>query len=274
MAIDHPEPEKLAAAIRDIAITSGSANEDITLVGGQSVLFWAEAYNIQVPQNIAILTEDVDFVANKTDILDVEEALSARFSCKLIIADMDQSSPNSGKMSVEYPGVGKINIDFLRMITGVDPGEVSKNAFPFDLGDGSVIHIISPILLLRSKISNIGAHLNKRNEEGIAQAKLAIEIAKKYLEDRILNGSKPPYQEFEEVIRFSRCDAALYANKFHGLDPMAAIPLEAIPADDPFLVKRYPVAMEQLKIKRQKFDTLIQRMDACNKNSKSGRYQP
>lgn len=270
--MDIDDLKKRSAAIRDIAMRIGQASEDITLVGGQSVLFWAESLNVPIPPGIALLTDDVDFLASKTDILEIEDALAHQFDCKLIIAGMDESSPNSGKMTINYAGTEKINVDFLRLITGIDSNEIEKSSFPFEV-DGKIIHVISPVLLLRSKVSNIGAHLNKRNEEGLAQAHMAIEIAKKYLESRCASENMP-YAEFEDIIRFARSDAALYANKFHDIDVMTSIPIASLASDNPFKVKRYPVAMNQIQIKRDKFDDLIERMARYENNATSSRFQP
>lgn len=269
-------PELLSVAIRDIALRLGVASEDMVLVGGQSVIFWSEMLGIPLPEDIPALTEDVDFIAMQTDIVGAEIAVSAVFDAKLLIATLDDSSPNSGKMIIDYPGIGKVNVDFLRTITGVGTDEAIKTAFPMTV-DGRSIRVLSPILVLQSKVSNLGAHLNKRNREGIAQASLSIEIARRYLVAKCevtQDGKKPPYQQFEQIIRFSRSDAAMYAYKFHGLDPMASLPVEALPQDDPFLIKRLPVAREHIAEQRKKFDALIQRMDAFDKKPKSARFQP
>lgn len=264
-------PEMLA--IREVALLVGHATSDAVLVGGQSVLFWAEIYGVIPKDDIPALTEDVDFVAGLTDISDAENALSAKYKVDLRIAGMDDASVNSGKMTVHHPVFGKLNIDFLRMITGLDTSDVTANAISLSV-DGINFKIISPINLLKSKISNIGAHLNKRNVEGVEQAKLAIEIASRYMIEKIGLQPKPPYGDFEKIISFSRCDAALYANKFHGLDTMKALPIKSLQKDDPFLLKRYPVAMEQIEIKRKKFDDLIERMAHYDNQAESNRFQP
>jgi hypothetical protein len=260
-------------SIREIALLVGRASDDSVLVGGQSVLFWAEIYGLVSRDDIPALTEDVDFVAGLTDIIDAENALSAKYKVDLRIANMDDVSANSGKMTVHHPVSGKINIDFLRMITGLDSGDLILSAISLSI-DGVQFKIISPINLLKSKISNIGAHPGKRSEEGVEQARMAIKIAEKYLIEKVAAQIKPPYSDFEKIIAFSKCDAALYANKFYGLDTMKAIPLDVLPKDDPFLLKRYDTAMTQLVIKRDKFDALIQRMESFDKKPKSSRFQP
>ncbi|MDP2759913.1 MAG: hypothetical protein Q8O64_05835 [Sideroxyarcus sp.] len=273
MAIKHPNPAGLSRAIRDIAIRIGRSSEDIILVGGQSVLFWVEIFDIPLPKELPILTEDVDFIASMSDIVDAEDAISPVFDMKLAIASMDETSPNSGKMTIKYPDVGKVNVDFLRMITGLSVEEATKDPFPMNI-DGDVIQVLSPILLLKSKISNIGYHLSKRNDEGIAQGRLAVAIARRYLELKIKEGDKMPYSLFEEIIRFSKNDVASYAYQFNGIDTMTAIPVEMLPKDDPFVVKRYPVAMNQVSIKRAKFAAMVERMSACDNDALNARFHP
>lgn len=264
-------PEMLA--IREVALLVGHATNDAVLVGGQSVLFWGEVYGVIPKGDIPALTEDVDFIGGLTDIVDAENALAAKYKVDLRIASMDDASINSGKMTVHHPVFGKLNIDFLRMITGLDASDVVSSAILLSI-DGIEFKIISPVNLLKSKISNIGAHLNKRNKEGIEQAGLAVEIANRYMTEKIGLQPKPPYGDFEKVIALTKCDAALYANKFHGLDTMKALPIESLPQDDPFLLKRYPVAMEQIEIKRKKFDDLIERMARYDNQAESNRFQP
>lgn len=261
-------------AIREIALQIGHAAGDAVLVGGQSVLFWADIYKITPSGDIPALTEDVDFVASMTDIADAENAISALYSVDLRLASMDETSPNSGKMTIHHPKAGKINVDFLRMITGLDSGEVVDNAVTLSI-DGVTFKIISPINLLKSKVSNLGAHLNKRNKEGVEQARLAVLIAEQYMMAKLADpDKKPPYQDFEKIIRLSMSDAALYANKYFGIDPMAAIPLDKLSDLDQFKIKRYSVAMNQIQIKRDKFDELIERMARYDNNATSSRFQP
>jgi hypothetical protein len=55
---------------------------------------------------------------------------------------------------------------------------------------------------------------------------------------------------------------------------MAALPIDVLPKDDSFLIKRLPVAQNHIKEHRKKFDALIERMDAFDKKPKSVRFQP
>lgn len=275
MPIDHENPEALANAVRNLAIELSEASSEMVLVGGQSVLFWAEIYGVPTPPGIAALTEDVDFVATSTNAMDVENVIANKYKTSLKIATMDDVSPNSAKMSILISGAGKINIDFLRQITGLDTDEVVEDAAIITI-DGHQIKVIPPLLLMKSKISNLGAHLNKRCEEGVGQARMSVDILHRHLVSWFASNpdSKPPYQQFEQIIRFSRSDAALYAFKYYGIDPLAALPVEAMAQDDPFVVKRLPVAREQIGICRAKFDALIERMESINKEPARARFQP
>ncbi len=275
-------PEKVAEAIRAIALSIGGGASDAVLVGGQAVLFWANEMGIPVPPGIPLVTRDVDFIASIPDIMDAESAISKIYNSSLVIAGMDDASPNSGTLVVDYPGACKINVDFLRTVTGLGTGEIRESSFPMKIkgqnGGEIVMRVISPIDLLISKVSNLGAHPNKRNAEGIAQAKLTVEIVKRYLEEKIVEANKAaqkaPYRQFEQVVNLAMDDPALFAHRNFGIDVLRAIPLEALDLADPFIVKRLPVVERQVAVKREKFDNMIMRMESFGHNEMSARFHP
>lgn len=267
-------PELLAKKIREISLIIGQQEKNSILVGGQSVVFWSEIYKIPQTHGLTVLTEDVDFVSAKEEALHAESVLSLFYETKINIATMDETSPNSAKMSVFVPNLGKINVDFLRMITGLDTKDLSLKSSIIQI-EGHSIKIINPFQLLTSKISNLGSHLNKRGPAGIAQADLAVKILNKHIEHNTQeHGIKNSYSQFEKVIKFAFSQPACFSKQFCDVDVMEAIPLHAIPEDDPFMIKRLPVAQKQVYEYRERFEAMADRMTSYGHDPNYQRFQP
>ncbi|WP_321820893.1 MULTISPECIES: hypothetical protein [unclassified Burkholderia] len=259
--------EEKPALTRDQAalIIREASTEETVLVGGQAVVFWCERFDIPLPG--PALTRDIDFYGGKEAVIAASEKLAA-MNPRVYIASLDDATPNSGKIAVDLPGLeDACEIDFLYLVAGLGSMEVLEKAVPMQI-DGVTINVIHPLLLLESKISNLKQIPEKRGFAGQSQAKLAVEVAKRFLVNTV--GQVEPRQTLnmlKRVIRFSDGDEAKYAWYHFDIDTTAAVPLDALrQAGDPqiqrFLNEGWPVEEQRLNEHRERFRSIADRQKA------------
>lgn len=215
------EMEKRISAIQDIAIRIGSLSEGIVLICGHSTLFLAERYRVDLPTGIAFSTKSIDFIAIGISVLEIDDLISYHLDSSIV--RLDKTSPSSGEITINVPSVGMVGINFLQFAAGVDRN-ILKSALSIKSNTGKTFRLISPIMLLKNRISRI-AYSRKPKPEEIACARASVEIARHYLAEKYTNDASPD-AEIDEIIHFAGSDAAAFVDEFHQINLLRALPLE------------------------------------------------
>jgi hypothetical protein len=219
------------------------SDEQVVLVGGQSVMFWAYYYGL-INQNESFTT-DIDFFGNSADI----EAADARLVAiqhQTLFAELDDASPNSGVILVEYKGL-KVRVDYLWSVYGLAGSDIIERSVPLNInGNTSTIRVLHPLMCLESKLANLGAFPNKRNAFGVTQAELTIKVAQRYIQNLLENQRlRDALNAIERVARIAQMDASNFAWLIFQLDVSLAIPpLNLLPTE--FINLRLPQINERL----------------------------
>lgn len=193
--------------------------QDMVLVGGNAVIFWAEYYGVHLKTDD--LTTDVDFFATQNDVIEVSDRLSLPH--RQYIPDMGDPSPNSGKIAVDIEGFSEpVEIDFLRCVTGLSDADIKSRSIEVALGSIK-IRVLNPLHCLESKLSNLRAHPQKRSEEGFEQARIAIEVARSYLNDMAINERKF-IASVKRVFELARSDTGVFCSQEYGLHAFSSVP--------------------------------------------------
>jgi hypothetical protein len=155
------------------ALASLSNPQSVVLVGGQALSFWVDYFHIPVPETgTPYLTQDADFLAMKTD----AEELNHLLGGKLKVATLSDNTPNTAIIEFVGPSGNKLIIDFLGIVAGLNPDEVRRLSVPVEI-EGNRINVLHPMLCLKSRMFNLYSIPSKRNRNGVAQAKVSIEVA-------------------------------------------------------------------------------------------------
>lgn len=220
------------------ALVAQTRSDHAVLIGGQAVAFWIEYFGIK--SRLPALTRDIDYLATIAEARRVSTRL--KIPHKLRTATLDDHTPNSAVISVELDGYPEpILIDYLANIVGVDSGAIKKSAADVEF-EGEKIRVLHPLHLLQAKIWNLYRLEDKRNPEGIEQARLAIEIVAAFIEQ-----SKMPRRELlktiETIGKFAATAPARFAADKYQFDCLKAIPRSifkegVLPAE--FHNKRWP----------------------------------
>jgi hypothetical protein len=122
----------LSEQIQEVALTEEEKNTILSycgpeplLVGGQALAFWAVWFKIASPAELGDkVTTDADFVGSSKN----ARALNKQLHWTMWTPSLDDSTPQTAKLTkrVDYNGVKQI--DFLHSIVGLDTKEIRKRA--------------------------------------------------------------------------------------------------------------------------------------------------
>lgn len=239
------------------------------LVGGQALATWAVYYDIQpVGELSKSVTMDADFIGTR----DIARALQRRLGQPWHVREgtLDDAGGQVAKVYATLPGEGIKQIDFLSGIVGLDTQRIRERASQLILTDDVVVHILHPLDVLESRLRNLAVLASKQNPIGIAQARLAVNVARAFVESHMTAGGNPRIVR-QAVKRLEKLalDRQLCQVAFtYSIDVLAAIPASRI-AYPSFHEKHWPNILRRLESKREKFVVLQARRRALRQRDKS-----
>lgn len=232
------------------------ASDNLVLVGGQAVMFWAHHYGLADQQ--ASLTRDIDYFGQRADIEDADIRL-ANFAHSTHYVSWDDSSPNTGLILVDVPGLDeKVRIDFLWAIQGLGGSDLRERAVRVRLpGADADILVMHPIMCLESKISNLGAFVHKRTAAGIEQARLSVQVIARLILDMLGDGrERDALKTVERLARIAASDSSHFAFSICGIDVLDAIKVDAFSSVE-FKSIRMPQIRAHIDDRRARFAALL-----------------
>lgn len=244
------------------------ADENTVVVGGQSVMAWAQYFGI-INKHTSY-TRDIDIFGTYADI----EAADLRLIMvehETKFAEPNDSSPNSGLILITLPGSKKVRVDFLWAVQGLSGSDIQERSVKLKLGEtDKFIRVLHPLMCLESKIVNLGAFPIKRDEAGVAQAKMAIKVAHAYISDLLAhNRERDALNAVERVFRVAQLDAASFIWHIFDIDLVEAIPVAALP--QAFQDIRLPQMADRLNTVRIAFGRRLPE-DPVEKNTRTMRF--
>lgn len=164
-----------------------TAAADVVLVGGQALAFWMDHYDVRQPAQAApAISRDVDFfthdAANTGPLREFARAIGGRSE------PVDPSAITALVGSAIAPAEeGRIyNVDLLHSIVGLERENVVANAVSVAIpGSRATLRVMHPLDVLQSRNANLHSLAEKQDALGQLQFRLAIEVARRHLEERI-----------------------------------------------------------------------------------------
>jgi hypothetical protein len=245
--------------LRGVALTPAEIAQILTvcgtqalLVGGQSLAFWALHYRVHP---VGVLSEsvtmDVDFVGTAQVAALLKKRLGERW--KLHLAPLDDMSGQTAKVYAVLPDNGLKQVDFLSGIVGLDTQAAIARAVEVEADPGVWIRVLHPLDVLESRLHNLRQLPSKRNEVGIAQTRLAVDVVRAFIEDRLAAGdASRVFQAIKRVKRLALSPALARTAFDHGVDVLAAVPVARI-AKEGFQEKFWPDVVSKLQLKHARY---------------------
>jgi hypothetical protein len=160
-----------------------AAGEDVVLVGGQALAFWMDRFGIRQPGDLPAVSRDVDFftrdAANTAPLRAFAQAIRGRANAlppEAITALVGNAVAAAGEDSV-------YNVDLLHSVVGLTRAEIDDNAVRVRIGGvPHPVRVMHPLDVLQSRSANLHELREKQDDLGRLQLRLAIEVARCFLE--------------------------------------------------------------------------------------------
>ncbi|HEY9268197.1 MAG TPA: hypothetical protein VIO39_01940 [Methylotenera sp.] len=245
---DWFHPEDIPFLIDALNKTNGNP----VLVGGQSLTFWIDYYSIPIPHiTTPYLTQDADILGSVGDAQVVANLLGG----KVKIADISDNTPNTAIVIYNAQDGRKLLIDFMGGLVGLDNDEINKTAVTLKYKDIGVINILHPRLVLKSRIANLEVLPSKRNGNGVSQARLAVEVCKKFITEYVKSLPTADQENYlmtkaRWLAKLAKSPSGLFVYKNWGIDVLEAAPISLI-SHEAFLKLDWPKQLGWVANKRK-----------------------
>jgi hypothetical protein len=213
------------------------------LVGGQALAFWADHLQVKRPANlISGVTADADFIGDSL----LAKNLGKRLGWQTWIPALDDSTPQTGKVTHRTRNGGVKQVDFLSGVAGLTTKDLARRAIELEVPDIGRLRVIHPVDVLDSRIQNLHLLPGKRTDAGIAQARLAVDVAREF----IIRGERVGLKLLERVADIAADMAAVRVFLLFGIDPLQAVPLEDFRTTSALHKVRWPQIVAEVGAKR------------------------
>jgi hypothetical protein len=152
------------------------------LVGGQALAFWADHLQVERPANLVSgVTADADFIGNSA----LAKDLARHLGWQIWIPALDDSTPQTGKVTHRTKS-GKVKqVDFLSGVVGLTTKDLARRAIEMEVPNIGHLRVIHPIDVLDSRIRNLQLLPENRTDAGIAQARLAVDVVRAFIRQEV-----------------------------------------------------------------------------------------
>lgn len=214
------------------------------LVGGQALAFWADHLKVELPEALQSgVTADADFIGDAA----LAAALGTRLGWQTWIPPLDDSTPQTGKVTHRGQGGGIKQVDFLSGVAGLTTKDLIRRAIELEVGGIGRLRVIHPIDVLDSRIQNLHLLPGKRTPAGLAQARLAVAVVRAFILREVASrGERIGLKLLERIAEIAQDIAAVRVFLLYGIDPLAAAPLEEFRATAALHSLRWPQIVSEV----------------------------
>jgi hypothetical protein len=219
------------------------------LVGGQALAFWADHLQVERPVNlISGVTADADFIGDSS----LAKDLARRLGWQIWIPTLDDSTPQTGKVTHRTKSGEVKQVDFLSGVAGLTTKDLARRAIEMEVPHIGHLRVIHPIDVLDSRIQNLHLLPEKRTDAGIAQARLAVDVARAFIRREVASrDERVGLKLLERVVDIAGDYAAVRVFLLYGIDPLKGVPLEDFRTTSALHKVRWPQVVAAVGEKRE-----------------------
>lgn len=218
-------------------------DKDDVLIGGQSILFWCNQFDISHDIKGA-LTDDIDVLGTQESVFNIAEKTKGFAH---VVPGTTFGTSLIGQVTVNVEAKIVIEIDVLSKVLGVEKSEAIQFATPVTIHETSIL-VLNPLHCLKSKSFNYTKVPEKQDKYGFVQAQLSTKIANVYLTEVINNKDwLTAIQGIEYVHKLAAHSIGKFCAK-NGINIYDAIPVDNINLieNNNFIEKRLPRLMNSI----------------------------
>ena len=229
------------------------AGTDMILVGGQALAFWAAYYHTLAP-TIAI-TKDVDLLGSRADV----ERLARGLDARAVFPQKKDITLLVGQVLKDLPGGNYVNIDVMFRVYGDITTEAIASRAVLAENPVGRFRVMHPLDVLQGRLENVYGLSDKQDEHGVAQLRLAIETARKFVGDIASqeatgadNSARPVVlRQIGRIETLSLSDAGRKVVKRYGVHVADAIDPTSVVHIKPFVSKKLPQLLKLMSAARR-----------------------
>jgi hypothetical protein len=237
----------------------GGISDDVVLVGGQALAFWAHYYRAKLPGDLLpYVTLDVDFLGTSAHAKAFADKLAG---ATLYLPSLDDHTPSSGRVVARNVFGRTLEVDFLHSMAGLSESEVRRNAVEIkDTRGDLLVRVMHPLYCLESRIKNLVLLPSKRDRFGIAQAQLAVRVMRLHIAHVLdeADGTRKALRLVERIGELALSEPGKRCFLEYRVDLLKAVPAKSISAPE-FEQRRWPQLRRQISEQRRTLRALIER---------------
>ena len=218
------------------------------LVGGQALAFWADFFAVALSPTLSSgVSSDADFIGDAA----LARRLARALRWKEWVPSMDDATPHTAKVT-KRAGGGVKQVDFLSGVAGLDTQDLERRAVAVEIPEIGRVRVIHPIDVLESRIQNLHLLAEKRTKTGVAQALLAVDVARAFIRRTIaVQGERSALALLDRVVTIAGETAGLRVHLKFDVEPLNAVPLDGFRTTVALHSVRWPQVLAELAAKRQ-----------------------
>lgn len=250
---EHEEP-LTPADVREILQVCGAGG---LLVGGQALAFWADFLALALPPIFSSgVSSDADFIGDVA----LARKLARTLHWNEWLPSMDDATPHTAKVTKRSAGGGVKQVDFLSGVAGLDTRDLKRRAVEVDIPEIGRLRVIHPIDLLESRIKNLDLLPEKRTSAGVAQALLAVDVARAFIRHAIaVQGERVALKLLERIVTIAGEPAGVRVQRRFEVEPLSAVPLDDFRTTSALHSGRWPQVLAEIGAKRRKLEAAVRR---------------
>jgi hypothetical protein len=227
------------------------------LVGGQALAFWADHLQVERPANLLSgVTADADFIGDSA----LAKDLAKRLGWQIWIPALDDSTPQTGKVTHRTKSGEVKQVDFLSGVVGLTTKDLARRAIELEMPNIGHLRVIHPIDVLDSRIQNLHVLPEKRTDAGIAQARLAVDVTRAFIRREVAaRNERVGFKLLARVADIANDIAAVRVFLLFGIDPLKAVPIEDFRTTSALHKVRWPQIVAEVTEKRESLRKLSSR---------------
>jgi hypothetical protein len=227
------------------------------LVGGQALAFWADHLQVERPVNlISGVTSDADFIGDSV----LAKDLARRLGWQIWIPTLDDSTSQTGKVTQRTKNGDVMQVNFLSGVAGLTTKDLIRRAIEMEVPEIGRLRLIHPLDVLDGRIQNLHVLPEKRTDAGIAQARLAVDVARAFIRQEVATrDERAGLKLLERIADIANDIAAVRVFLLYGIDPLKAVPLEDFRTTSALHKVRWPKIVAEVGEKRESLRRLSSR---------------
>lgn len=141
-------------------------------------------------------------------------------------------------------------MDFLLGVIGLSTKDLARRALEMEIPQIGHLRVIHPVDVLDSRIQNLHLLPEKRTDAGIAQARLAFDVARAFIRREVATRDERAGLKLLERVADIGNIAAIRVFLLYGIGPLDGVPLEDFRTSSALHKTRWPQIVEEVGEKR------------------------